>query len=254
MSCPAGTYSKAQSANCLGSPSGTYSDQAGEASCWKRCIDAVYTRELIGNYAGTQGASTWGACISSSVNETAGSCSSGEMSKFEKCVSDLPGTSNPCMMLTVRAECAPQCWCTREHKTDLETVLKMIDGTHSDGCSGVVCGFSISAIDWVFVIYCIVFDVLTWQFLWSLQRDRGCCDVLLQCRGRSFTVYMLGLISSVGCYVGKLYPTMYFCKTSTCAKVTHNAILKLLNVPFDIVATVTLGRIEAREEHSYFER
>ena len=181
-SCPAGTTSEAQKANCTVCPAGTYSTKT--EAWYQSCVCRRGERHCHPfNHSEKEGASSWWSCISSTVNN--GSCSSDEMSKFDECVADyenLPnsGSDVDCEHLILRAECAPQCWCTSEHKADLEAAMKMIEK-----CSGVVCGFSIMPIDWVFVAFCILFDVWTWKFL-------------IENFQLSLTFAMLALISSVG--------------------------------------------------------
>lgn len=134
------------------------------------------------------------------------------------------------MALILRAECAPQCWCTSGHEITLQTSMKMING-----CSGVRCGSGITAVDWFFVIVCILFDVWT---LFSI----GC----LPCH----------LIASIGCSVGKLFPPrgLFSCPSLACAKVAHNALMTLVSFPFDVTVECTLIEIEVKqcqsEEHS----
>ena len=40
------------------------------------------------------------------------------------------------------------------------------------------------------------------------------------------------LVAEIGFTVWKLFPTMYFCRTLACAKLTHNCIMTMANFPF----------------------
>ena len=121
--------------------------------------------------------------------------------------------------------------------------MKMIDG-----CSDVRCGFFVTTTDGLFVGFTIFLDLCTWLYLFVRELDWAEHRRL----PHPIMFTMLAVISSVGCNVGKLYPARYSCRSLACAKVSHNAIMTLLNFPFDVVATVKMTAAADMDE-SYFE-
>jgi len=217
---------------------GKYSTQEGASSA-STCQTCG-----AGNPLGTQGASSWSECVSTST-ETNASCSADEMAKFHECVAEYLETDN-CEALKTGAECAPTCWCSDDHKNDLQIATKLMNG-----CSDVICGSLIGEVDWLFVGFSIFFEVWTWLYI--VCKAGGIAEVG-RCAGCGVACSYVpcALIASVGCSVGKLYPVKYYCVSRACAKLVHNAVMTLVAFPFDLGEAFAVKEIEVRGKHSGF--